>query len=232
MSRRTSASFNSTCASPPSRRTPTRSTCSRRATVATVGTNDVGMETLQVAHEGFCSTSSRPGELGDRRRVGRSPRRTARSARQRAGRDQATTARSWRRRSIASPSARRRRAGVATLRRRRLFRRWPSSRSSSTAPDGDGTDHGSEYGFFSPIPWVDGAASVDLVVGGTIVDSLAISETAPQVGVVRVETVGSAQDIHGDWSPIRMPASWTMAFTVLWSADGETWLTVAGEVEA
>ena len=100
------------------------------------------------------------------------------------------------------------------------------------AGHGDGSDHSASFGFFSPVPWVDGAVSLDLLVDGSVVDSQPISPTAPTVGAVEVETIGSARThtVHWDVADPDPGALEAMTFTVLWSADGETWIPAAVDV--
>jgi hypothetical protein len=103
--------------------------------------------------------------------------------------------------------------------------------TTDAAGHGNGTDHGSIVGFFSPVPWVDGAVSLDLLVDGAVVDSRPISPTAPAVGAVQVETVGGARTVSWEVEDPDADSSEGMSFTVLWSADGgETWLPAADGV--
>ena len=103
------------------------------------------------------------------------------------------------------------------------------------AGHGNGTDHGSQLGFVSPIPWVDGAVSLDLLIDGVVVDSLPISPSAPHVGAVEVVTVGAAQDVTVSWTAadpdvLDEEVGFAYKATVLWSGDGVTWIPVATDV--
>ncbi len=98
--------------------------------------------------------------------------------------------------------------------------------------NGDGSDPARSFGFYSPVPWVEGAVSLDLLVDGIVVDSQPISPTAPSVGAVEVETIGGSRThtVHWEVDDPDPGALDEMTFTVLWSADGETWIPAAVDV--
>jgi hypothetical protein len=98
-----------------------------------------------------------------------------------------------------------------------------------------GHDEGQDgaEGFFWPIPWVDGATALELEVDGTVVDSVAIAATPPEVSDLKVSVEDEAIRIDGSLTvpanidaPVREPT-----ISVLWSNDdGETWIPVAVDV--
>lgn len=96
------------------------------------------------------------------------------------------------------------------------------------AGHGNGADHGTTAGFFSPIPWVDGAATLELLVDGAVVDTIAIAPTAPTVADVTVEPTGdgglvvrwSAGDDGGNAAGVGPVAPGEPIYDVLWSSAG------------
>jgi hypothetical protein len=101
-----------------------------------------------------------------------------------------------------------------------------------------GHDEGQDgaEGFFWPIPWVDGATALELVVDSTVVDSMAIAPTPPEVSnltisvgeeAIRIDGALTVPDIPGS---AESPAGEPM-LSVLWSNDdGESWIPVAVDV--
>jgi hypothetical protein len=98
---------------------------------------------------------------------------------------------------------------------------------------GNGTDHGSTLGFLSPVPWVDGAVAIELIVDGAVVDSRPISASAPVVGAVQVEPAGPNGDVRISWEATDADpdAERDQPFRtqVLWGVGG-TWIPIATDV--
>ena len=97
---------------------------------------------------------------------------------------------------------------------------------------GGGAERGSATGYFSPIPWVEGATAIELVVDGAVVDSRPISATPPEV--TDVEAIAGAEATTLRWQAVDPDsgAAEGLTYTVLWSADGETWVPAAVDVGA
>jgi hypothetical protein len=97
---------------------------------------------------------------------------------------------------------------------------------------GGGAERGSATGYFSPIPWVDGATAIELVVDGAVVDSRPISATPPEV--TDVEAIAGPEATTLRWQAVDPDpgAAEGLTYTVLWSADGETWVPAAVDVAA
>ncbi len=99
---------------------------------------------------------------------------------------------------------------------------------SPAATHGDEPTDGASDDFVSPVPLVEGAVAIELVVGGAVVDSRPLSATAPQVGPVQVSSSISGLKLEFD---VIEAAPDETTFTVLWSADGgQTWIPVAVDI--
>jgi len=96
------------------------------------------------------------------------------------------------------------------------------------ATHGDHLTHAASDDFVSPVPLVEGAVAIELVVDGTVFDSMSIAATAPEIGAVQVSTeIGG---LNVEWDVIEGAPDET-TFTLLWSADGgQTWIPAAVEV--
>lgn len=96
------------------------------------------------------------------------------------------------------------------------------------ATHGDHPTNAASDDFVSPVPLVEGAVAIELVVDGTVFDSMTIAATAPEIGAVQV-----ASEISGlrvEWDVIEGAPDETTV-TVLWSADGgQTWIPVAVDI--
>jgi len=96
------------------------------------------------------------------------------------------------------------------------------------ATHGDEPTDGASDDFVSPVPLVEGAVAIELVVDGTVFDSMSIAATAPEIGAVQVSTeIGG---LKVEWDVIEGAPDET-TFTLLWSADGgQTWIPAAVDV--
>jgi Bacterial TSP3 repeat len=101
---------------------------------------------------------------------------------------------------------------------------------ASDVEHGGGTERGSTAGYFSPIPSVEGATAIELVVDGAVVDSRPISDAAPEVTAIDVATSPEAMTLTWEAVDPNADAATGLTYTVLWSADGETWLPAAVDV--
>jgi hypothetical protein len=99
---------------------------------------------------------------------------------------------------------------------------WP-------AHDGNqGAATGTPLAALSPVPLVEGAVAVELVVEGVVVDSIPVAAAPPEVGAVTVAEVDD--EVVVSWEHGDSAASDGTTYTVRWSADGETWIPVAVDV--
>lgn len=160
--------------------------------VAELTTNSVGMETLQIAHEGFLfdipidpeswivasgsvDVESGTGELAETAlRDELSPMTASRFAISLDGYELASAPAGLALQLAAGDGS-----ALAVV---------PVADDGAGHGSGDGSGDGGSFGFVSPVPWVEGAVSLDLLVDGVVVDSQPISPTAPSVGAVQVAT--------------------------------------------
>jgi hypothetical protein len=97
------------------------------------------------------------------------------------------------------------------------------------AGHGGDSERGTSAGFFETVPWPAGAAAVELLVDGAVVDRRDTAGSPPTVEDVVVTVAGDgtaritwqASDPDGD----------RLLATVTWSADGERWIPLAVAVE-
>ena len=95
-----------------------------------------------------------------------------------------------------------------------------------TATHGEAATDGSSDEFRSPVPWVDGAVAVELIVDGTVVDSLPIASEPPPAPTVEVQQHGD----DGVVDPVELAAAGSVGeaptFDVLWGDEGGHWVPV------
>ena len=86
---------------------------------------------------------------------------------------------------------------------------------------------GSSDEFRSPVPWVDGAVAVELIVDGTVVDSLPIASEPPPTPTVEVQLRDDDAAVIQWSSPPGGSVGDAPTFDVLWGDEGGHWVPVA-----